>query len=301
MTRVTQSMNPGAGAPRRGVVALLCVLLWLGFWLNATAAARVPVVAAASSLQFALPEIAAAFTRATGHSVKLALGSSGNFTRQIIQGAPFEVFLSADEASVHTLSERSLTVDGGRVYALGTLVLYVPGNSPVRADPDLNDFAAAVTDGRLRRLAIANPEHAPYGQAARAVLTGKGLWDRLQGRLVFGENVSQAAQFALSGSVEAGLIAHSLAISGRMARTGSFAVLPTSWYPPLRQRMVLLRGAGQTARRFYAHLQTEPARATFKRHGFALPGRTDWWTGPHCGCLSNWLRGRPPCCCRWAC
>jgi molybdate transport system substrate-binding protein len=238
---------------------------------GAVRAAEVPVVAAASDLQYALADVAEAFSRATGLSVKLALGSSGNFTRQIIQGAPFEVFFSADEDYVRELAERSLTLDRGVAYAIGRLVLYVPKGSPVKADPDMNDLAAAAADGRLRRLAIANPEHAPYGRAARAALMQKGLWDKLQARLVLGENISQAAQFALSGSVEAGLIARSLAISDRMASQGSFALLPQESHPPLRQRMVLLKGAGETARRFYAFVQTSPARAAFERYGFELP------------------------------
>lgn len=265
-------MMPGAyRRPLGSLIALLCVLPWLLSWPGAARAAEVPVVAAAADLQYALADVAEAFFRATGLTVKLALGSSGNFTRQIIQGAPFEVFFSADEDYVRELAERSLTLNRGVAYAIGGLVLYVPKGSPVKADPDMNDLAAAVADGRLRRLAIANPEHAPYGRAARAALTRKGLWEKLQARLVLGENISQAAQFALSGSVEAGLIAQSLAISDRMARQGSFALLPQEWHPPLRQRMVLLRGAGETARRFYAYAQTAPARAAFERYGFALP------------------------------
>lgn len=275
MAQGTLSMPAAERAPLRGLVALFGVVLWLACWPNAAVSATPPVVAAASSLQYALPEIAAAFSRTTGLTVKLALGSSGNLTRQIIQGAPFEVFLSADEDSVHELAERALTVDRGRVYAVGKVVLYAPRNSAVKADPDMNDLAAAAADGRLRRLAIANPEHAPYGRAARAALTRKGLWEKLQGRLVFGENISQAAQFALSGSAEAGLIAQSLAIADRMARAGSFAVLRPNWYPPLRQKMVLLRGAGPTARRFYEFVHTGPARAAFERYGFGLPNETN--------------------------
>lgn len=245
----------------------------LGWLLQPAAAyaAEVPVVAAASDLQYALTEISEAFTRATGRSVKLATGSSGNFTRQIIQGAPFELFFSADEDYVRELANRSLTVDRGALYAIGRLALFVPRNSPVRADPELSDLAAAVADGRLRKLAIANPEHAPYGRAAREVLTKKGLWERLQSRLVLGENVSHAAQFAVSGSVEAGLIAYSLASSDRIARQGSFSLVPQVWHTPLRQRMVLLRGSGETARQFYAFSQSPPARAVFERYGFSLP------------------------------
>lgn len=252
------------------LLALLGVLL-SPFCAAAARAAEVPVVAAASDLQYVLTEISQAFTRATGRSVKLATGSSGNFTRQIIQGAPFELFFSADEEYVFYLAERTLTLDRGALYALGRLALFVPNGSPVKADSEMNDFAAAVADGRLRRLAIANPEHAPYGRAARAALMRKGLWEKLQSRLVLGENVSQAGQFAVAGSVEAGLIAYSLALSEPMKRAGSVALVPREWHAPLRQRMVLLRGAGETARQFYLFVRSSSARELFERYGFAMP------------------------------
>lgn len=236
-----------------------------------TMAATVPVVAAASDLQYALTEVAAAFTRASGRSVKLTFGSSGNFVRQIIQGAPFELFFSADEAYVRDLDAHKLTPDGGVLYAVGRLALFVPNGSPVKADADLNDVAAALEDGRLRKIAIANPEHAPYGRAARAVLTNKGLWQKAQGHLVLGENISQAAQFAASGSVEAGLLAYSLVISERMAQAGTHVLLSADWHDPLRQRMVLLNAAGDTARLFYAFAQSPPARSLFEKYGFTLP------------------------------
>ena len=234
-------------------------------------AATVPVVAAASDLQYALAEVAAAFTRASGRSVKLSFGSSGNFVRQIVQGAPFDLFFSADEAYVQELAKRRLTPDSGALYAIGRLALFVPNGSTVRADAGLDDVAAALKDGRLKKIAIANPEHAPYGRAARAVLMHKDLWQQAQGHLVMGENISQAAQFAASGSVEAGLIAYSLVISERMSKAGAYALLPADWHDPLRQRMVLLNRAGDTARQFYAFAQSPPARTVFEKYGFALP------------------------------
>jgi len=253
------------------LLALLVALSSPLPWSDAARAAEVPVVAAASDLQYVLPELSASFTRATGRSVKLAMGSSGNFTRQIIQGAPFELFFSADEEFALELAARSLTLDRGAIYAVGRLALFVPKGSPVKADSEMNDLAAAVADGRLRRLAIANPEHAPYGRAARAALMRKGLWQKLQPRLVLGENVSQAGQFAVAGSVEAGLIAYSLALSDPMTHAGSFVLVPQEWHTPLRQRMVLLHGAGETARQFYLFVQSPPARALFERFGFAMP------------------------------
>ena len=238
----------------------------------AVADERVPVIAAAAALQFALTEVAAAFKAETGRDVKLTFGSSGNFFRQIREGAPFEVFLSADEAFVFDLDEAGLTADRGELYAVGRLVIMVPDGSPLRADGTLADLAAALADGRLRRFAIANPDHAPYGRRAEEALRHEGLWERIEGRLVLGENVSQAAQFALSGNAEGGIFAYSLALAPDVARLGEFQLIPDAWHEPLRQRMALLRGAGETAQLFFAFMQEKRARDIMRRHGFALPG-----------------------------
>lgn len=264
-----------AAEPYRNVAGIslirLGTLVACLFLAAGSRAAEVPIIAAASDLQYALAEVSEAFTRATGHSVKLALGSSGNLTRQIMQGAPFELFFSADEGYVNELFRRGLTADAGALYAVGRLALFVPKGSAVRADAQLRDLAASLADGRLRKLAIANPEHAPYGRAARQALEKAGMWEKLQGRLARGENVSQAAQFAASGSAEAALIAYSLALSDRMAGRGIFVLVPQDWHQPLRQKTVLLKGAGATARAFYAFAQSLPARAVFERYGFSVP------------------------------
>lgn len=237
------------------------------------AVAQTPVtVAAASDLKYALEEIADTYENATGAKLRLVFGASGNLMRQIAQGAPYELYLSADEQYVYALHGQGHTLDKGERYATGHLVLFVPKGSPVKADAQLADLKAAMADGRLRRLAIANPEHAPYGRAARAALEANGLWKLAQGKLVMGENVSQAAQYAASGAAQAGLFALSLAVSPNFRASGEYVVLPASWHPPLNQRMVLLKRAGGGAREFYAYLQTPAARAIFTRYGFALPG-----------------------------
>ncbi len=267
-----RAVTEGIAARGRSVfAAAIAVLLCSIAESPPVRAAAVPVVAAASDLQYALSEISEAFTRATGSPVKLSFGSSGNFARQIMQGAPYELLFSADEDYVRMLQARGLTEGAGALYAIGRLALFAPKGSAVKADAEMRDLAAAAADGRLRRIAIANPEHAPYGRAARAALMHKGLWEKLQARLVLGENVSQTAQFAISGSVDAALIAYSLTFSEAMKRAGSIAPVPHEWHAPLAQRMVLLRGAGETARRFFAFAQSAPARAVFERHGFSLP------------------------------
>lgn len=236
-------------------------------------AADVPVVAAAADLKFALTEIAARFETDTGQRVRLSFGSSGNFAQQIEQGAPFEIFLSADEQFVFRLAERGLTVDRGALYAIGRLVLFAPTGSALTPDAGFEDLKAALADGRLRRFAIANPEHAPYGRAARAALKHAGVWPAIEQRLVFGENAAQAMQFAASGSSQGGIVPLSLSKAPEVARLGRFALLPAEWHAnePLRQRMVLLRAAGATARAFFAYLQQDAARSVLSRNGFTLP------------------------------
>ncbi len=230
-----------------------------------------PVIAAASNLQFALKRITEKFQFSTGHSLKLSFGSSGNLARQIRQGAPFAMFLAADERYVLDLARDGLTRDEGAVYAVGRLTLMVPHGSPLEADGALDDLAAALAENRVTRFAIANPEHAPYGERAEEALRHKGLWEAIRPLLVLGENVSQAAQFVASGNADGGLIPHALARDPNVADRGEFALVPADWYTPLRQRMVLMPGAGPAAEAFFDYLQGPEARAILDRYGYALP------------------------------
>ncbi len=240
--------------------------------IDAVRGQDIPAVAAAADLKFALEQIAANFKAATGREVKLTFGSSGNFATQLRQGAPFEIFLSADEGFVFQLADAGKTVDRGALYAEGRLVLFAPKDSTLKPDTNFNDLRAALAEGRIQKFAIANPEHAPYGRAAEQALKGQGLWDAIKPKLVLGENVSQAAQFAASGSAQGGIFAYSLALSPAVGALGTYALLPSDWYAPLRQRMVLMKGAGETARAFYSYVQTPAARVIFRRFGFLLPG-----------------------------
>jgi molybdate transport system substrate-binding protein len=232
---------------------------------------RAAVVAAAADLNVALPEIADRFARERGERVDLVFGSSGTLARQIRDGAPFELFLCADEAFVSQLANEGLTRDGGRLYGTGRIVLFAPHGSPLVASEGLDGLARLLASGRMTRFAIANPEHAPYGRAAEAALRKRGLWDSLRPHLVVGENVSQAAQFATTGNAVGGIIAYSLAVAPRLEARGTYALIPETDHPPLRQRMVLLRRAGAVAGRFYQYLQQPDARAILRRYGFALP------------------------------
>jgi molybdate transport system substrate-binding protein len=228
-------------------------------------------VAAAADLQFALTDIADQFATDTGDRVELVFGSSGMLTRQILDGAPFHLFLSADEAFVQQLVQAGRTRDAGALYAIGRIVLFAPPGSPLVPSEGLDGLARLVVDGQVRRFAIANPEHAPYGRAAEQALRKRGVWDGLRPVLVLGENVSQAAQFATTGDAVGGIIAYSLALAPTVQERGTHALIPADDHDPLRQRMVLTDRAGSTAERFYRYLQEPPARATLARYGFVLP------------------------------
>lgn len=238
----------------------------------ATAQAGTPVVAAASDLQFAVTEIAAAFKAETGAEVRLAMGSTGNFARQIREGAPFQIFMAADEKFIFDLHRDGFARNEGDLYAVGRIVVMVPHGSTLTADGKLDQLASALASRGIARFAIANPDHAPYGMRAREALQHRGLWDALQPFLVLGENVSQAAQFALSGNAQGGIIAYSLALAPDVKARGTYQLIPEDWHRPLRQRMVLLKHAGPAAETFYAYLNGPSARKIMARYGFVLPG-----------------------------
>lgn len=252
----------------RGLIFALALL-----WVALAQARDIPAIAAAADLKFALAEIARTFEKDTGRKLRLSFGSSGNFTHQLEQGAPFELFLSADENYIFRLAEKGIAVDRGALYAIGRVVMFAPHGSTLQVDAQLADLKTALGDGRLKRFAIANPDHAPYGRAARAALQQAGLWATIQPKLVLGENASQATQFAAAGSSQGGIVPLSLSKAPEIARLGTFALIPAEWHAgePLRQRMALTKKTGETARAFYAYLQQPVARAVFVRHGFELP------------------------------
>lgn len=252
-------------------IKILALVFALTFAHPVSAAKEHINVAAASDLKFALEEIAASFHRETGKHVSLSFGSSGTFTTQIRHGAPFQLFLSADESNVFLLQKHGLTLGDGALYALGRIAIIAPHNSDLEVDSELKGLAVAIQADRLNRFAIANPEHAPYGQRAQEALQHAGLWQAIRPKLIYGENVSQAAQFAVSGSANGGIVALSLAVSPQISSQTRYALIPAEWHTPLKQRMVLLKNAGDVAKHFYAYLQQPAARAVFERYGFALP------------------------------
>ncbi len=229
------------------------------------------LIAAASDLNFAMNEICRAFEKAhPAVKVEVSYGSSGNFFAQIKQGAPYDIFFSADASYPSRLEEEGFAVKGQRqLYAIGKIVLWIPKKSALNLQKGLN----LVLEPELKKLAIANPKHAPYGRAAEESLRYYGLLDKVQDKLVFGENISQTAQFVQTGAADAGIIAMSLAISPSMSESGSYWVIPTESYSRLEQvYTVLQRGKGKPSIKiFLEFVQGKKGKKTLSDFGFILP------------------------------
>jgi molybdate transport system substrate-binding protein len=236
-------------------------------------AASAPVaVAAAADLQFALPEIVASFHNQNPHiDVRPVYGSSGNFYSQIRNGAPFDLFLSADLEYPRLLVNEGLALgDTLFTYAAGRLALWVPASSAL----DVETLHMRALDApSVKLVAIANPQHAPYGRAAEAALRHFGVYDRLAPKLVLGENIAQTLQFVQSGAADAGIVALSLAEAPGVRGQGRYWEIPLDAYPPIEQAAVLLTRArgSNAAARFRAWLKTDAAKTIFRKYGFYLP------------------------------
>jgi molybdate transport system substrate-binding protein len=245
------------------------ILSWLVCLSMAILPARAETinVAAASDLSFALQEIIGAFEHETGIQVHLTLGSSGNLYAQVINGAPFDVFLSADMDYPRQLEEKGHAVSGSVfAYGLGALALWVPKQSPIKLE---KLGMQALLDESVRKIAIANPEHAPYGRAAVAAMKSAKVYDQLRPKLVLGENVSQAAQFVQSGAAQIGIVALSVAASAPMREGGRYWIVPADLYPLLEQGAVLLKHGGPAAKEFYQWLHDSETQRILFKYGFA--------------------------------
>ena len=244
-------------------VVALCLLV------RVVCAAQEITVAAASDLQFALQDVKERFEKNTGARVKLVFGSSGNLFTQIQNGAPFDLFFSADIEYPQKLESAELTEPGTLYeYAVGKLALWAPKDSLL----DLSRGLQVLLDPKIKKIAIANPEHAPYGRAAVAALRHEGIYDKVSDRLVLGENISQAASFVVSGSADIGIVALSLALAPSLKDKGKYAELPADEYPAIRQAAVVLKSSKekQAAQQFLAYLKTPAIVELLRSYGFSI-------------------------------
>jgi molybdate transport system substrate-binding protein len=227
-------------------------------------------VAAAADLQFAMQDIASRFQSATGKTVKPIYGSSGNFLQQIQNGAPFDVFFSANLGYAKELEAAGMTEPGSYYeYAKGRIVIWVPNASKL----DLSIGMKALLDPAVKKIAIANPLHAPYGQAAVAAMQRENIYDRLKDKFVLGENISQTAAFVVSGAADIGVVALSLVLSPNMKDKGRYVEVPEEDYPPIEQACVILRSSKNkdVARQFLSFIKTPAIHDMLKSYGFNVP------------------------------
>lgn len=228
-------------------------------------------IAAASDLNFAMKDLVVEYEKISGHHVKLSLGSSGNFYAQIQNGAPFDLYFSADIAYPRKLEEAGLAVPESLYpYAVGRIVLWAGTASRL----DVSKGLDVLRDSGIKKIAIANPKHAPYGRAAVAAMQSSHVYDSVKDKLILGENVSQAAQFIESGACDIGIIALSLALSPAMNGKGAYWEIPAEAYPLLEQGAVILKQSRnqEAARRFLEFLKGSQGQEIMRRYGFTLPG-----------------------------
>lgn len=227
-------------------------------------------LAAASDLVYCLEDLNAAFQKAHPDiQLKASTGASGNIFAQIKNGAPFDIFLSADVNYPKELIKAGLAEEKSLLpYAIGHLVVWT-----TRDGVDVSKGLQALTSGSIGKIAIANPEHAPYGRAAKAALESAGIWDAVKGKIVYGENIAQTAQFVETGNADAGLVALSLVLSPKLAKKGTWVEVPENAFSVLEQAAVLTKkGAGNADAALYlAFLGSAEAREVFNRYGFRLP------------------------------
>lgn len=227
-------------------------------------------IAAAADLKFALDDIVAAFkkTAPAEDEVSVTYGSSGKFHTQIQQGAPYDLFFSADIGFARELVKAGLAASEVRPYAVGRLVLW-------STTLDAHQLTlASLADPKITRIAIANPKHAPYGKRAEEALRAAGLWEKVEPKLVYGENIAHTAQFVQTGNAQVGLIALALAVNPELASKGGYWLVPDTLHAPLEQGFVITKRAEKNAlaSRFATYIGSAPARAVMVRYGFVLPG-----------------------------
>jgi molybdate transport system substrate-binding protein len=260
-------------AMKSGVRIGMLLAVLPGMFVPRAAAANEVRVAAAADLKFAMQELATEFEKSTGTKVGVTFGSSGNFFSQLQNGAPFDIFMSADIEYPKKLEAAKLTEPGSLyLYALGRMVIWLPAESKL----DLASLGwKSLLDSSIQKIAIGNPQHAPYGWAAFEALQIAGIYEQVKSKLVYGEDISQAAQFVQSGNAQAGILALSLAVSPPL-RGGKSWEIPTQQHSPLLQGAVVLRAAKNktAAMSFLTFLKSDAAKTILQKWGFGIPSST---------------------------
>lgn len=245
----------------------LVIAIVFAFGASISTAENITVVAA-SSIKFAMADIVSKFNAEHHHDeVKAIYGSSGKFSAQIQNGAPFDIYFAADVGFPQTLKNEGLTSTDPVIYAIGRLVIWSSTTDATKLT------LQKLSEPAIRKVAIANPEFAPYGMQAKEALKSTGMWEKLQGKLVFGENVEHTAQMVSTGAADAGIIALSLALNPTLSKRGGYSLIDDGLHEPLAQAFVITKRAKNSAlaRRFAAYVQTPESRKIMESYGFVLP------------------------------
>jgi len=254
---------------RLGVLAAFFLVAPLGCSKHDTAVVEPLKVAAAADLSFAFKDVGEAYEKKTGQKVVFSFGSTGLLEKQLAEGAPFDVFAAANVSFADDAVKAGACLgDSKATYATGHIVLFTTKDAAFHPKA-----VADLTDGRVAKIAIANPEHAPYGKAAKQAMERAGVWDKVRPKVVYGENVQQALQFAASGNADVAIVALSLAT----VTPGESASVPADLHDPIEQAMVVCtngKAGTEAGRRFVAFVGSAEGHGIMKRFGFLLPGET---------------------------
>ena len=231
--------------------------------------AQVPTIAVAANMKDAFLEIVTAFNSTSKPEMRVVYGSSGNFTTQIMNGAPFNLFIAADEHFPLELYKSGKAMDEGAVYAIGKLAIIAKKSSGIQLLDSKADIAMAIQ--RANKISIAKPDLAPYGKAAVEYLKAEGLWDLAKNKLVYADNIGVATTYVVSGAADIGFTAVSLAKSPELVKETSFLLVDPKLYEPIKQRMVLIKGAPQEAIDLYHFMQTPQAKTILQKYGYSTP------------------------------
>lgn len=245
------------------------IFLAVFFAFTGSAFAQVATIAVAANMKDAFAEIAAEFKSTGKPEMRMVYGSSGNFAAQIMNGAPFGLFIAADEQFPLELFKNGKTVDDGSIYAIGKLVIITKTSSGIYLSDSKSDIAKAIS--KANKVAIAKPEIAPYGRAAVQYLKAEGLWDLAKDKLVYADNIGSATTYVASGAADLGFTAFSLAKSPELLRQTSYVAVDTKMYEPIKQRMVLIKGAPQEAQDLYRFMQGPKAKSILQKYGYSTP------------------------------
>ena len=251
------------------MIKRIFIFLAVSFALTGSVFAQVATIAVAANMKDAFAEIAAEFKSTGKPEMRVVYGSSGNFAAQIMNGAPFSLFIAADEQFPLELFKNGKTVDDGSIYAIGKLVIITKTSSGIYLSDSKSDIAKAIS--KANKVAIAKPEIAPYGRAAVQYLKAEGLWDLAKDKLVYADNIGSATTYVASGAADLGFTAFSLAKSPELLRQTSYVAVDTKMYEPIKQRMVLIKGAPQEAQDLYRFMQGPKAKAILQKYGYSTP------------------------------